>query len=147
MLANNYCTQNTLRWVGLGISQDGACTDLFENLNVNSLKGDLPNVITFNPPLFSQWSISLRTRKPAKNPSFRKEKLWGVQELPLFACLTVALILNRTFEQCWPQIFFKRVSMAFETIKGVLTASVFGTNLLHHTPCIHCKGRAGENPI
>jgi hypothetical protein len=33
----------------LGLSQDGAGTDLFEN----SLKGDLSNVTTFKPPLFS----------------------------------------------------------------------------------------------
>ncbi len=32
--------------------QDGAWTDLFENLSVNSLKGDLSNATTFKPPLF-----------------------------------------------------------------------------------------------
>ncbi len=37
----------------LGLSQDGACTDLFENLSVNSLKGDLSDATTFKPPLFS----------------------------------------------------------------------------------------------
>ncbi len=37
----------------LGFSQDGACTDLLENLSVNSLKRDLSNALTFNPPLFS----------------------------------------------------------------------------------------------
>ncbi len=37
----------------LGLSEDGACTDLFENLSVNSLKRDLSNATTFNPPLFS----------------------------------------------------------------------------------------------
>ncbi len=30
-----------------------ACTDLFENLSVNSLKGDLSNATTFKLPLFS----------------------------------------------------------------------------------------------
>jgi hypothetical protein len=30
-----------------------AWTDLFENLSVNSLKGDLSNATTVNPPLFS----------------------------------------------------------------------------------------------
>jgi hypothetical protein len=39
--------------VVLGFSQDGACTDLLENLSVNSLKRDLSNALTFNPPLFS----------------------------------------------------------------------------------------------
>jgi hypothetical protein len=37
----------------LGLSQDGACTDLFDNFSENSLKGDLSNATTFNPPLFS----------------------------------------------------------------------------------------------
>ncbi len=45
--------RNRVRWAVLGLSQDGACTDLFENLRVNSLKGDLSNATTFNPPLFS----------------------------------------------------------------------------------------------
>jgi hypothetical protein len=39
--------------VVLGFSQDGACTDLLENLSMNSLMGDLSNALTFNPPLFS----------------------------------------------------------------------------------------------
>jgi hypothetical protein len=30
-----------------------ALSDLYENLSVNSLKGDLMNATTFNPPLFS----------------------------------------------------------------------------------------------
>jgi hypothetical protein len=30
-----------------------ACTDLFENLSVNNLKGGLSNATTFKPPLFS----------------------------------------------------------------------------------------------
>ncbi len=37
----------------LGLLQDGACTDSFENFRENSLKGDLSNDITLNPPLFS----------------------------------------------------------------------------------------------
>jgi len=36
----------------LGRSQDGACTNLFENLNVNSLMGDLSNATTFSPFFF-----------------------------------------------------------------------------------------------
>ncbi len=46
--------RNTVRWVVLvlGLSDDGACTDLFENLSMNSLKRDLSNVTTFNPPSF-----------------------------------------------------------------------------------------------
>ncbi len=59
--ANN---RNTVRGAVLGLSQDGACTDLFENLNVNSLKGYLSNTTTFKPPLFSlvnafKWSYVL----------------------------------------------------------------------------------------
>jgi hypothetical protein len=37
----------------LGLSQDGACTDLFENFSENSLNGDLSNNTTLNLPLFS----------------------------------------------------------------------------------------------
>jgi hypothetical protein len=45
--------RNRVRGAVLGLSQDGACIDLFENLSVNSLKGDLSNDTTFKPPLFS----------------------------------------------------------------------------------------------
>ncbi len=45
--------RNRGRWVVLGLSEDGACTDLFENLSVNSLKRGLSNGTTFNPPHFS----------------------------------------------------------------------------------------------
>jgi hypothetical protein len=34
-------------------NKDGVCTDLFEDLGVNNLKGDLSNATIFNPPLFS----------------------------------------------------------------------------------------------
>ncbi len=37
----------------LCLSQDGACTDSFENFRENSLKGDLLKDIFLNPPLFS----------------------------------------------------------------------------------------------
>ncbi len=37
----------------LGLSQDGASTNLFENFRENSLKGDLSNDTTANTPLFS----------------------------------------------------------------------------------------------
>ncbi len=51
LFANN---RNRVRWVVLCLSQDGACTDLFENCSENSsLKGDLSNNTTLNPPLFS----------------------------------------------------------------------------------------------
>ncbi len=50
MFANN---RNRVPWVVLCLSQDGACTDSFENFRENSLKGDLSNDITLNPPLFS----------------------------------------------------------------------------------------------
>jgi len=33
--------------------QDGAWTNLLENFSENSLKGDLSNYTTVNPPLFS----------------------------------------------------------------------------------------------
>ncbi len=37
----------------LCLSQDGACTDSYENFRDTSLKGGLSNDITLNPPLFS----------------------------------------------------------------------------------------------
>ncbi len=36
-----------------GLSEDGTSADLFENLSVYSLKGDLSNATTSNPPFFS----------------------------------------------------------------------------------------------
>jgi hypothetical protein len=45
--------RNWGRWVVLGLLQDGASTNLFENLSVKSLKGDLSNDTTANPPCFS----------------------------------------------------------------------------------------------
>ncbi len=44
---------NRVRLAVLGLSQDGACTDSFENFRENSLKGDISNDIFFNPSLFS----------------------------------------------------------------------------------------------
>jgi hypothetical protein len=45
--------RNRVRRAVLGLSQDGACNDLLENLSVNGLTGDLSNAATFKPPLFS----------------------------------------------------------------------------------------------
>jgi hypothetical protein len=45
--------RNKVRWVVLELLQDGTRTDFFENLSENTLKGDLSNDTTFNPPLFS----------------------------------------------------------------------------------------------
>jgi hypothetical protein len=44
---------NRVRGAVLCLSQDGACTNLFENFSENNLKGDLSNDTTNNPPLFS----------------------------------------------------------------------------------------------
>jgi hypothetical protein len=44
---------NRVRGAVLCLSQDGACTNLFENFSENNLKGDLSNDTTDNPPLFS----------------------------------------------------------------------------------------------
>jgi hypothetical protein len=46
-------TENRVRRVVLGLSENGACADLFENLSLNSIKGDLSNATTFNPSFFS----------------------------------------------------------------------------------------------
>ncbi len=48
--ANN---RNRVRGAVLCLSQDGACTNLFENFREYSLKRDLSNDTTDNPPLFS----------------------------------------------------------------------------------------------
>jgi hypothetical protein len=50
MISND---RNRVRLEVLGLAQDGAFADLFENLSVNSLKGDLSNATTFKPPLIS----------------------------------------------------------------------------------------------
>ncbi len=50
MIAND---RNRVRWLVLGLSQDGACMDLYENHSENKVKGDLSNDTTVNPPLFS----------------------------------------------------------------------------------------------
>ncbi len=48
--ANN---RNRVRGAVLCLSQDGACTNLFENFREYSLKRDLSNDTTDNPSLFS----------------------------------------------------------------------------------------------
>jgi hypothetical protein len=45
--------RNRVRGAVLYLSQDGACTSLFENFSENILKGDQSNKTTDNPPLFS----------------------------------------------------------------------------------------------
>ncbi len=53
---NDYCIQITeigFRWEVLGLSRDGVCNDLFENLSVNNWKPDLSNATTFDPSFFS----------------------------------------------------------------------------------------------
>ncbi len=56
ILGYSYCfanNRNRVHGAVLDLSRVGACTDLFQNLSVNSLKGDLSNTTTFKPPLFS----------------------------------------------------------------------------------------------
>jgi hypothetical protein len=45
--------RNRVRGAVLGLSRDGACTNLFENFREYSLKGDLLNDTTVNSTLFS----------------------------------------------------------------------------------------------
>jgi hypothetical protein len=62
ILGYNYCLQIIERGFAgavLDLLQDGARTDLFENLSVNSLKGDL-SMIPLSNHLFSHWSIPLK---------------------------------------------------------------------------------------
>ena len=62
LLYSNY--RNRVFWAVSGLSQDGACTELFENLSVESLS--LPIEII---PLYhcqsTSWSVSLKTSKRA----------------------------------------------------------------------------------
>ncbi len=55
LLGINYCLQiietGFAEW--FYASHDGACTDSFENFREISLKGDLSNDTTLNPPLLS----------------------------------------------------------------------------------------------
>jgi hypothetical protein len=44
---------NSVRGAVLGLSHDGASKKLFEKIRENSLKRDLSNDTTANPPLFS----------------------------------------------------------------------------------------------
>jgi hypothetical protein len=46
-------TENKFHLAVLGLSLDGVCTDSFENLSENSLKGDQSNDTKFYSPLFS----------------------------------------------------------------------------------------------
>ncbi len=64
LFANN---RNRVRGAVLGLSQDGACTGLFENLIVNSLKGGLSNDTTFKPPLFSLVNTFKQKKEVNKN--------------------------------------------------------------------------------
>jgi hypothetical protein len=64
VIGNQLLLSNYRNRVRRGLSQDGACIDLFENLSVNSLKGDLSNATTFKLPLFSldkTFNLCLRT--------------------------------------------------------------------------------------
>jgi hypothetical protein len=51
--------RNNVCWEVLGLSQDGACIDLVENLSENSLKVDL-SLLPLSTHLFSHWSILLK---------------------------------------------------------------------------------------
>jgi hypothetical protein len=64
---------------------------LFENLSVNSLKGDLSNATTFNPPLFSMvntfktavWRTFLKLELAGSGVSARCRQYWliGVPQI------------------------------------------------------------------
>ncbi len=84
--------QKQVRWVVLGLSQEGACTELFENFSENSLKGDQSNDTKFNPPLFSLvntfkcffgWSLLINSYQTDTNFSRRVwAQMWGGPPLP-----------------------------------------------------------------
>jgi hypothetical protein len=59
LFANN---RNRVRGAVLGLSQDGACTDLFENLTVNTWREiycTVYRILPLSNHLFSHWSIPL----------------------------------------------------------------------------------------
>ncbi len=62
--------RNRVRWVVLGLSQDGPCTDFVENFGENSLKGDLSNDNIVKPPFFSLGNTFKGVKIPplASNP-------------------------------------------------------------------------------
>jgi hypothetical protein len=74
LFGNNYCLQMIeigVRGVVLGLSQDGACTNLFENFREQSLKRDLSNDTTFKPALFSlanTFKVQYWSRQQARFP-------------------------------------------------------------------------------
>ncbi len=73
--------RNRVCWVVLGLLQDGACTDLVENLSVNSLKGDLLNVPLY-PALFSLVNtFNQRHNRSDPDPEHRKEITCFVDQL------------------------------------------------------------------
>ncbi len=110
--------RNRVRWVVLGLLQDGACTDLVENQSVSSLKGDLSNATTFiNPPLFSLVNTF---------------KSWGWSPL------------KKVSADKGPQRFMSRNQEESWIVLGCLHVMVWVT-IAMKIP--HCKWRAGENPI
>ncbi len=54
------------------LSQDEVWTDFFEILSVNSLKGDLSNMTTVNPPLFSLVNKFIMTWFFSLHPGFMR---------------------------------------------------------------------------
>jgi hypothetical protein len=66
--------RNRVRGAVLGLSQDGACTNLLDNFRGNSLKRDLSNGITANPPLFSLVNTFNDFNKEVRFPMVRMGK-------------------------------------------------------------------------
>ncbi len=58
-----YIYHHVQRSCGVRFSWEGRETDLFENYSENSLKGDLSNDTTVNPPLFSLVNTFKRLRR------------------------------------------------------------------------------------
>jgi hypothetical protein len=81
--------------VVLCLSQDGACTDSFENFRENSLKGDLSNDITLNPPLFSLVNTFNRLFEKARARALDlSQNLWFRIEMILVQSLHSAIITS-----------------------------------------------------
>ncbi len=68
--------RNRVRWVVLGLSQNGAYTILLENFLENCWKGDPLNATTFNPPLFSLVTFKPAARYWKTCPPTTTQKCW-----------------------------------------------------------------------
>jgi hypothetical protein len=91
--------RNRVRWVVLGLSEDGGCADLSENLSVNSLKGDLSNATISNPPFFSLVNTFSDNLFNIFQPSENVEVKFGCRGLKIKCLYSLSVLgLHRFFK-------------------------------------------------